>query len=164
MRWLLAILALAGLMLALAAPATAQTTRIYFHCDETRLTDWSGGREWVNADLVYHSRGRQAVYRDEGSRYCTGLNYATVSVNLDLVSGEGMVLASAHRVLADLDGRGGWDAKLVAHFTPGGPYIWEGTVVGNGWGELSGWQYRSIVVEPTHESAIEDGFVFLPGG
>jgi hypothetical protein len=85
-----------------------------------------------------------------------------VNVNLDLVTGEGMVIAFAHRELAAYDG--GWDARLVAHMTPDSPdYIWVGEVVGHGYGELAGFEYRSTVREVTHETIIEDGFVFQPG-
>jgi hypothetical protein len=160
------LMALAGAValatVALAVPASATTTRIAVHCDETRLTEWVGGHEWVDEDFVLHVRGGSADYLDVGSVFCAGINHATVSVvNLDLATGEGLVVVTAHRELAAFDG--GWDARLVAHFTPAGPYIWEGQVVGHGFGELTGYQYRSTVYETTHEAAIEDGFVFLPG-
>jgi hypothetical protein len=162
MRRLLTIAAVAALATAVfAAPAAATTTPIAIHCDETRITDWTIDREWVDENLVYHARGETAVYRDLGSPYCQGYNYATVNVNLDLLTGEGMVIVFAHRELDAFVG--GWDAKLVAHFTPLGEYIWVGEVVGHGYGDLAGYQIRSTVVEPTHETAIEDGFVFLPG-
>lgn len=162
MRRQLAILAMAGLVAVLmATPAAATTTRIAINCEETLITAWTGGREWVDEDLVYHIRGQIADYRDVGSPYCAGINHVTVNVNLDLVTGEGMVIAFAHRELDAFDG--GWDAKLVAHFTPGGPFIHVGEVVGNGFGELTGWEYRSVVRETTHATTIEDGFVFQPG-
>ena len=144
-----------------ASPAAATSTRIAFHCDETRISDWTGGREWLDEDFVYHIRGQMADYEDVGSPYCAGVNHATVNVNLDTTTGEGMVMAFSHRELSALDG--GWYAKLVAHFTPGGPYIWVGEVVGRGYGVLEGYQYRSVVLETSHEAAIEEGFVFLPG-
>lgn len=163
MKRLVAILGAAAIAAALVVtPVAATTTRIAIHCDETRISEWIGGREWIDEDFVYHSRGGQADYLDVGSPYCAGINHATVSVNLDLLTGEGVVTASAHRELSGFDG--GWDAKLVAHFLPpGSPYIWVGEVVGHGWGELAGYQYRSTVLETTHEATIEDGFVFLPG-
>jgi len=162
MRRLLTILAAAALAASVVAtPATAKTNRIAIHCDETLVTDWTGGREWVDENFVYHSRDRVADYLDEGSPYCAGINHVTVSVNLDLLTGEGMVIAFAHRELFAFEG--GWDAKLVSHFTPGGDFIHVGSVVGNGFGELTGYQYRSTVYETTHEATIEDGFVFRPG-
>ena len=163
MRRLLSILVTAALAATvLVTPVAATTTRIAIHCDETRISDWTGGREWVDEDFVLHSRGGTADYLDVGSPYCAGINHATVSlVNLDLLTGEGVVMVTAHRELAAFDG--GWDAKLVAHFTPFGEFIWVGEVVGQGFGELAGYQYRSTVYETTHEAAIEDGFVFLPG-
>lgn len=145
----------------LAVPATATTTRIAVSCTETRLTDWTGGREWVDGDLVYHSRDWSATYRDAGSPWCAGFNHTTVMVNLDLLTGEGVVRGSGHMDLDAFDG--GWDAVLVAHFTPDGEYIWEGQVIGHGFGELAGYQYRATIVEPSHETAIMTGFVFLPG-
>jgi hypothetical protein len=162
MRRLLTIAAVAALATAVfAAPATATTTRIPIHCDETLIPPWTVDREWVDEDSVYHARGQTGVYRDVGSPYCQGYNYATVNVNFDLLTGEGMVIAFAHRELDAFDG--GWDAKLVAHMTPLGDYIWVGEVVGHGYGELAGYQYRSSVYETSHETIIEDGFVFLPG-
>jgi hypothetical protein len=162
MRRLLAILAGAALAGAvMVTPVAATTTRIAIHCDETRITEWSGGREWLDEDFVYHIRGQSADYLDVGSPFCAGTNHATVNVNLDFLTGEGLVIVSAQRELAGFDG--GWDAKLVAHFTPGGPYIWVGEVVGHGYGELEGYEYRSTVVETSHEVTSEDGFVFLPG-
>jgi hypothetical protein len=163
MKRLLAILGVAALTVAMVVtPAAARTTRIAIHCDETRISEWIGGREWVDEDFVYHVRGGTATYVDVGSPYCAGTNTATVEVvNLDLATGEGIVLVSGHRELSAFDG--GWDAKLLAHFTPGGPYIWEGQVVGHGFGAMAGFEYRSDIVETTHEVTIEDGYVFLPG-
>jgi hypothetical protein len=162
MKRLLVILGVAALTATMiVTPVAATTTRIAFHCDETRLTEWTCGIEWIDEDFVYHSRGRQADYLDIGSPYCAGINRATVSVNLDLLTGEGTVIAWANRELSGLDG--GWRAKLVAHFTPAGPYIWVGEVVGHGYGALEGYEYRSTVLETSHEATIEDGFVFLPG-
>jgi hypothetical protein len=162
MRRFVMILTMAVLAAALIAPpAMATTMRIAIHCDETLITPWAGGREWLDEDFVYHIRGNSADYLDEGSPYCAGVNHATVNVNLDLLTGEGMVIAFAHRELDALEG--GWDAKLVAHMTPDGPYIWVGEVVGRGYGELAGWQYRSNVYETSHTTIVEDGFVFLPG-
>jgi hypothetical protein len=156
------ILTMAVLTAALmAAPATAATTRIAIHCDETLNTPWTGGRDWLDQDLVYHIRGNSADYLDVGSPYCAGVNHATVNVNLDLLTGEGMVIAFAQRELDAFDG--GWDARLVAHMTPDGPYIWVGEVVGQGYGELAGWQYRSVAYETSHTTIVEDGFVFWPG-
>ena len=162
MKRMLSILVMAALAgTVLVTPAAATTSRIPIHCYETRITDWTGGREWVDENFVYHIRGQQADYLDVGSPYCAGINHATVSVNLDLLTGEGVVIAFAHRELAAFDG--GWTSKLVAHFTPGGEFIWVGEVVGSGFGELSGYHYRSIVSETTPDSTIEDGFAFLPG-
>jgi len=162
MRRLLTILAAAALAATIAVtPAAAKTTQIAIHCDETRITEWSGVHEWIDEDFVYHSRGGSADYLDVGSPYCAGINHATASVNVDLLTGEGMVIVFAHRELSAFDG--GWDAKLVAHMTPYGEFIWVGEVVGNGFGELTGYQYRSTVYETTHAATIEDGFVFLPG-
>ena len=163
MRRLMTMLA-AGALAAgvIVTPAAATTTRIPIHCDETRITDWTGGREWLDEEFVYHVRGQSADYLDVGSPYCAGINHATVTVvNLDLLTGEGVVVVTGHRELTAFDG--GWDATLVAHMTPGGEFIWVGQVVGNGFGELAGYQYRSTVYETTHEATVEDGFVFLPG-
>jgi hypothetical protein len=74
-------------------------------------------------------------------------------VNLDLTTGEGIMLVSGHRELTAFDG--GWDAKLLAHFTPDEPYIWEGQIVGHGFGAMAGFEYRSNIVETTHEVTIE---------
>jgi len=162
MKRLLAILGVAALTVAMVVtPAAARTTRIAIHCDETRISEWIGGRAWLDEDFVWHIRGQSADYLDVGSPYCAGINHATVNVNLDLLTGEGMVIAFAHRELFAFEG--GWDAKLVSHFTPGGDFIHVGSVVGIGFGELTGYQYRSTVYETTHEATIEDGFVFLPG-
>jgi hypothetical protein len=146
-----------------AAPVSATVTVIPVHCDETLVPPgWTGGRAWLDDTFVYHVRGQSAEYDDVGSIYCAGVNHATVSVNLDLTTGEGMVIAFAHRELDAFDG--GWDSKLVAHMTPGSPdYIWVGEVTGRGYGELEGYQYRSTVYELTHSTIVEDGFVFLPG-
>lgn len=160
-RWL-AILAASVVLASMAAPPVlATTTRAAITCVETRLTDWAGGREWVDEALVYHSRNRTADYRDAGGAFCDGINHATVSVNLDLLTGEGVVTATGRIDLDEFDG--GWDGKLVAHFTPGGPYIWEGTFVAHGFGELEGYQLRGTIVETTHEEAIAHDVVFLPG-
>ncbi|OGO55870.1 MAG: hypothetical protein A2V85_11830 [Chloroflexi bacterium RBG_16_72_14] len=160
-RWL-ALVAAGVIAAGIAAPtALATTTRIPVSCVETMLTEWTGGREWVDEDLVYHSRNRTADYRDVGDVLCTGINHATVSVNLDLVTGEGVVTATGHLVLTGIDG--GWNGRLVAHFTPGGPYIWEGTYLAHGFGALEGYQSRGTVVEPTHAGTIIDTVVFLPG-
>jgi hypothetical protein len=163
MKRLLLALVAGGLLLAAAAiPATANTTRIGFHCDEVLLTDWTGGRQWLDEDFVYHSRGATADYADVGDQFCAGINHATLTVlNLDLATGEGLVQARGRIVLDAFEG--GWDGLLLAHFTPTGPYIWEGTIVGAGYGELEGWQYRATVLEPDHASTIIDGFVYLPG-
>lgn len=163
MRHLL-VIATAAVLAAgvVAAPAAARTDRIAVHCDETRVSEWIGGVEWTDEDFVYHVRGGTATYVDVGSPYCAGLNTATVElVNLDVMTGNGIVMVSGHRELSAFDG--GWDAMLLAHFTPDGPYIWEGQVVGHGYGALEGYQYRSVVYETSHETVIEDGFVFLPG-
>ena len=162
MRRLLAMIASAGLLTGVVAvPAAAVSSRIAAHCEEIRITEWTGGREWIDENLVYHVRGQQAVYRHEGDAYCAGLNYATVSVDLDLTTGEGSVRADAQIVLDAF--ASGWDSRLVAHFTPAGPHIWEGKAVGQGFGAISGWQYRADVVEVTHELAIDRGFAFRPG-
>jgi len=162
MKRLLAILGVTALAVTMVVtPAAATTNRIAIHCDETRISEWIGGRAWLDEDFVWHIRGQSADYLDVGSPYCAGINHATVNVNLDLLTGEGMVIAFAHRELFAFEG--GWDAKLVSHFTPGGDFIHVGSVVGNGFGELTGYQYRSTVYETTHEATIEDGFVFLPG-
>lgn len=162
MRRVLALLAVGAIAATiLAVPATATTTRIAVSCTETRLTEWEGGREWVDEDFVYHSRDRSAVYRDDGSPWCAGINHATVLVNLDLLTGEGMVNSTGHIELDAYDG--GWDARLIAHFTPDGQYIWEGQVVGRGFGELTGYELRATLVETSHEATIMTGFVFLPG-
>lgn len=160
-RWL-ALLAAGVFAAAIAAPPVmAATSRTSITCTETLLTDWSGGREWVDEHLVYHSRNKTAEYLDSGDPYCAGINYATVDLNLDLVTGEGVVTATGHLVLTGIDG--GWDGKLVAHFTPGGPYIWEGTYRGHGFGELDGYQMRGTIVEPGHEGTIAEFVVFEPG-
>lgn len=164
MRRLLAFLGTAVLVMGIAAaPASATTTRIEIHCVETLVPPgWTGGREWLDEDFVYHVRGQSADYTDVGSDYCAGINHATVNVNLDTLTGEGMVIAFAHRELTEFDG--GWDAKLVAHMTPDSPdYIWVGEVVGQGYGDLAGYEYRSVVYELTHNTIVEDGFVFQAG-
>jgi len=162
MKRSLAVVAIGILALAIVAPpALATTTRISITCTEARLTDWTGGREWVDEAFVYHTRNRAADYRDSGHAYCNGVNHAVTNVNLDLLTGEGIVWADGDIVLDGI--AGGWDAHLVAHFTPGGPYIWEGVIVGHGWGALDGYQLRGTLMEPTHEDTIANYVVSLPG-
>lgn len=160
-RWM-ALAAVGILVMAFAAPpALATTTRTAITCTETMLSEWSGGREWVDDNLVYHSRNRTADYRDAGHVYCDGINHATVNVNLDLLTGEGVVWATGRIVLSGIDG--GWNGHLVAHFTPAGPYIWEGTFVGHGFGALDGYQMRGAIVEPTHAGTTAEFVVVRPG-
>jgi hypothetical protein len=160
---LLAVLVAAGLLLGLAAsPAGAVTGRVAVHCDEYLQGDWTGGREWIDESFVYHARDRVGTYTDVGDVLCAGVNHAALQlVNVDLVTGTGNVLARGHIVLAGL--AGGWDGLLNAHMTPGGPYIWEGTLVANGFGELAGRQYRADVAEVEHWWISIDGVVFEPG-
>ena len=155
----LALVALVGGVM--AAPVAATTTRIPTACAESLITDWTIPRQWVDENLVYHVRGETATYRLTGDAYCAGTNEPSVDVNVDLTTGQGNVVAKGHIVLDAFDG--GWDGTLVAHLTPGGPYLWVGTFVANGFGELAGWQWRSDLVEVTHLLVLDDGFVFQPG-
>lgn len=162
MKRLLAILGVAALTATMfVAPAAATTNRISIQCEESRLTEWSVDREWLDEDFVYHIRGESADYLDVGSPYCAGINHATANVNLDLLTGEGVVTGTARIDLDAFDG--GWNSAFVAHFIPTGPYIWEGQGVGHGFGALAGYEYRVDVVETSHEGTIVTGFVFLPG-
>ena len=54
---------------------------------------------------------------------------------------------AAHRELLAFEG--GWDAKLVSHFTPGGDFIHVGSVVGNGFGEPLA-EARIFIVQAAH--------------
>jgi hypothetical protein len=155
----LALVALVGGVM--AAPVAGTTTRIPTLCEEHLMTSWTVPREWVDEDMVLHIRGETATYHVTGDEYCAGTNEPVVDLNVDLATGQGTVVAKGHFTLDAFDG--GWDGTLVAHLTPGGPYIWEGEFVGNGWGVLAGWQMRSHLVEVTHELILDDGFVFKPG-
>lgn len=162
MRRLLVILAAASLVLLVAVPpATATTTRHEISCAEHLIGPLAAPREWTDQDSVYHLRGLVYQYEETGGPRCTGINVATINLNLDLATGEGTVWAKGHITLAD--GGGGWDGRLVAHFTPDGPYIWEGTIVMEGWGSLAGWHRRATVVEPDHLTTLYTGVDFLAG-
>jgi hypothetical protein len=162
MRRILAILAAASLVLVIAVPpAAATTTRHEIACEEHLVATLVAPREWVDEYGVYHIRGLVNQYAEHGGPRCSGTNVAEINVNLDLATGEGIVWAKGHITLAG--GGGGWDGRLVAHFTPGGPYIWEGTIVMQGWGSLAGWQRRAEIVEPNHFMTVYTGVDFLAG-
>ncbi len=162
MRRILAIMAAASLVLVIMVPpAVATTTPHEIVCEEHLVATLVPPREWVDEDGVYHMRGLVNQYSESGGPRCNGTNVAEINVNLDLATGEGTVWAKGQITLAG--GGGGWDGRLLAHFTPGGAYIWEGTIVMQGWGSLAGWQRRADIVEPSHVRTIYTGVDFRAG-
>lgn len=162
MRRILVILAASSLLLGIAVPpVAATTTRHEIACEEHLVGALVPPRAWVDERGVFHMRGLVNRYVETGGPRCNGENIATISVNLDLATGEGTVWAKGHITLAG--GDGGFDGRLIAHFTPGGTYIWEGTVVMQGWGSMAGWQRRATIVEPNHVMTQYAGVDFLAG-
>ena len=162
MRRILAILAAAGLVLVIAVPpAAATTTRHEIACEEHLVGTLVAPTEWIDEDGVYHMRGLVNQYTESGGPRCSGINIAEINVNLDLATGAGTVWAKGHITLTG--GGGGWEGRLLARFTPGGTYIWEGTIVMQGWGSLAGWQRRADIVEPSHVMTTYTGVDFLAG-
>jgi hypothetical protein len=162
MRRFLALAAAASLLLALTAtPAAATTTRHEIACQENLVETLVAPREWVDGGGIYHMRGLVNLYQEVGGPACDGENVATINLNLDTATGKGTVWAKGHITLAG--GGGGYDGTLVASFTPDGPYIWEGSVVMQGWGSEKGWQRRLAIVEPDHLTTLYEGIAFRAG-
>ena len=140
MKRSMAILAVVAFFFALAAPASATTTRIPVSATETyRVID--GGRTWFsNEGRIMHVRGWTAVSEAEGGNYVTGDGLLTASWNLDLATGDGTMWGTASYVLDAFDGgfAGSWTATF-------GGFAWSGRGVYQGFGELHAWQGRVAV-------------------
>lgn len=165
MRRMIPMLAAAALVLAIAVPAQATTTRIPYECDEY-LVALEGGTEVIE-DGVLYVRGTRAVHVIEGDAQCAGTQTATVDIDLDLTTWSGVVRVRATLELDAFDG--GYEGLLIAHFTTPNPLdwsatdIWAGRYVRHGFGDLEGWQARGTVIERTHLFLEEQGYAFKPG-
>jgi hypothetical protein len=162
MRRLLVLAVATSMLLALAAvPAAATTTRYQIACQENLADTLAAPREWTTENGVYHMRDLVSRYEEVGGPGCAGSNVATINANIDTQTGRGTIWAKGHITLAG--GDGGYDGTLVAHLTPGGPYVWEGTVVMQGWGSKAGWQRRLSIVELDENTTLYSGIEFKPG-
>jgi len=146
-----------ALMLAALLPAStasATTTRIPQTGSEICGPPISPFTFWVS-DGVQHVRGMVLECEATGDDYLAGDEVVVVNLNQDLATGGGTLWGTWR---SDLVGsEGGFEGTWNGHYTPTTPDGWLGRAVGQGWGELEGWQAR-LVLRTTHNSV--SGFVF----
>lgn len=146
MRRTIPIAASAALVLmsvVLGPPASATVERVPMYCEAVPYQLLSGGTYWVSGN-VEHLRGAVLVLRETGSQYCQGYTTIVASYDLNLVTMKG---SSRGTFIYDLDAyEGGFEGTFSeTSVFSGEPLVyWSGTIVGNGYGELVGWQERAL--------------------
>ena len=158
MRRAISILAAVGLLAALAPAALATTTRVPYSCRTVRTMEVDG-RQWMEG-TVLHTRGWQATYTATGSAICAGTTRVVVNYNLDLATMTGSMTFTYDEQLAS--GTGGIAGTAVTEFDLV-DFIWQGSTVGHGYGDLEGWQTRGTITELFDDTVVESGVAFLPG-
>jgi len=164
MRRTTVILVALVVLLTMAVPASAKTTRIPFSGEDHLTVDPHGGRMWISDDGVVHVRGSMSEYDARyGGEFYTGDASIVVNYNLDLNTMTGRLWGTNH---IDVDGYdGGFEGRWVGWFTETG---WEGRGLSHGYGDLTGYQQRyslesaTLAADGFNGDYIE-GFTFMPG-
>lgn len=155
-----------ALLVVLAAPASATTTRYGYQCTEIPVAQPAAGDFWIQ-DGVAYLRGAVYEYATFGDEECAGTYTIIVNFNLDLTTSSGALWGTSVSELDAFDG--GYTSSWNAHWTASDPLapdatdIWAGQYVGHGYGQLQGWQARATIVEKTHILILDEGYAFHPG-
>ena len=151
-------LAAAVLVLALAAPTRATTTRIPVSLDEPLIEVIAWSDTW--GDTVQQARGYEASYAvDFGGDIGAGVATVRANYSMNLTTGHGTLWGT---IVYDL-GDGGFTGTFTGKWVWSEDAVWVGRTVSHGFGDLAGWQLRTQIVEIAHELVTEEGFIFMPG-
>ena len=163
MRRTTAILVALVVLLTMAVPASAKTTRMPFSGEDHLTVDPHGGRMWVSDDGVVHVRGSMSEYDAHyGGQFYTGDASIVVDHNLDLATMTGRLRGTSN---IDVDGHdGGFVGTWVGWFTA---TRWEGRGLSHGYGELTGYQQRYSLESANLDDVgfngdYIEGFTFMP--
>lgn len=164
MKRVVALVAVAVLAAASAAPVSASMTRYAYACEQHYVTNYGGTFEFE--DGVALLRGATYVSQATGDSLCAGTITITVNFNLDFTDWSGVLWGTAVNDLAT--GDGGFEMSWTAHWLVDDPLaatadIWDGRYVGHGFGDMSGWQIRGTLHEASHVLVLDEGFAFRPG-
>lgn len=151
----------------LVPSASASVEQVPIYCEAVPHASLSEGTYWVSGN-VEHLRGAVLVLRETGSPHCAGYMTIVANYDLNLVTMKG---SSRGTFIYDLDAyEGGFEGTFSeTSVFSGEPIVyWSGTIVGNGYGELVGWQERALLwdmEDPVLDfRSVASGFVFDPSG
>ncbi|HEX6221948.1 MAG TPA: hypothetical protein VF115_12710 [Acidimicrobiia bacterium] len=153
------------LILSIASPAYATTTRLEFSGVQQTIGQGDPGRSWVSGSIE-HVRGRQLFglsIPDATTGLPTGTTDGRLNYNLDLTTFEGRVWGAVTIDYGDGGFEGTFSGSIGPANVPGG-LLGEFQFVGHGFGNLEGTQVRAMVRELiAFGSATFDGVMFTPG-
>jgi hypothetical protein len=161
-RVILLIVAVLTLAVVFTAPASAAPEGVEFTCVESIWKSVSPPTEEWYSDGIYHSRDETWVFRSTGDPYCAGLLYVTFSYNFSDVWGTGELWGTWYTELKEFRGSG-FQGTFTEKLDFTAEVFGTGSVVGTGYGQFEGWQFRSTITEVVPGYAIETGYAFQPG-
>ncbi len=152
-------------VLTLAPPAAATSTKHEFDCVEWPLAVLDPGLVWFE-EGVLHVRNAVYLFATAGDDLCAGQITIVVNLNLDFSDWSGSLWGTGRSELSAFEGGfvQTWNAqfKTADPLNPTATDIWFGRYRGRGYGELEGWQTRATLFERTHALIEESGHAFEP--